>query len=114
MIGQYDLVFPTGAGRPESYANIYNRLWCPLMKKAALADIERKGDADKIRPWFALHMLRHVACSLWIEQGAEPHRVKTWAGHAKIQFTHDVYGHLWHDDTTDKAIASAIEKSILS
>lgn len=108
------LIFPTGAGRPESYANIYNRLWCPLMKEAGLADVEARDDAVKIQPWFALHMLRHVACSLWIEQSAEPHRVKTWAGHAKIQFTHDVYGHLWHDDATDKAIASAIEKSVVS
>ncbi len=84
------------------------------MRAAGLANIELKDDVEKVKPWFGLHMLRHVACSLWIEQGAEPHRVKTWAGHAKIQFTHDVYGHLWHDNTTDQAIANAIEKSISS
>lgn len=113
-VGKYDLVFPTGGGRPESYANIYNRIWSPLMKVAGLADVFVENDEEKIRPWFALHALRHVACSLWIEQGAEPHRVKTWAGHAKIQFTHDVYGHLWQDNETDRAIANAIEKSIIS
>lgn len=107
-----DLVFPTGTGKPESYPNIYNRIWRPLMRAAGLATVKSEGGREKIIPQFALHMLRHVACSLWIEQGAKPQQVKAWAGHANIQFTFDTYGHLWPNDSSDKAIAQAVENSI--
>lgn len=68
---------------------------------------------DKAHPDFALHTLRHVAVSLWIEQGATPKQVQTWAGHASIQFTMDTYGHLWADPTSDHAIATAAQRTIL-
>lgn len=106
------LVFPTGTGRPENYGNIYSRIWRSLMKAANLAHVSTVGDIEKIKVFFGLHMLRHVACSLWIEQGTDAQRVKAWAGHANIQFTFDTYGHLWQDNTSDQAIALAIEKSI--
>lgn len=115
---QEGLVFPNGVGKVESYANIYNRIWVPLMEAAGLVDVSVAGTGqDSVRtfsPWFALHTLRHVACSLWIEQGAPPKKIQTWAGHASIQFTQDRYGHLWSDDISDQAIARAIEKSLLS
>ncbi len=99
------LVFPTGVGTVESYANIYNRIWCPVMKQAGLVDHEN-------RPLFALHTLRHVAVSLWIEQGVTPKQVSKWAGHASVQFTLDTYGHLWPNNETDTQIALQVEKSI--
>lgn len=99
------LVFPTGAGTVESYANIYNRIWSPLMVRAGLADQES-------RPLFALHTLRHVAVSLWIEQGVTPKQVSKWAGHASVQFTLDTYGHLWPNSDADTQIALQVEKSI--
>lgn len=34
-------------------------------------------------------------------------------GHASIKFTMDRYGHLWHDNSSNKAIAQAVERSIL-
>jgi len=112
--GKHGLVFPNGAGNVESYANIYNRLWCPLLEAAELADVELTNDGGrKLRPHFALHALRHVACSLWIEQGADPKKIQTWAGHASIRFTHDCYGHLWKSPLDDAAMASAIERSII-
>ena len=100
------LVFATGIGSVESYANIYHRLWVPLMAAAGLLDHEGG-------PLFALHALRHVACSLWIEQGATPKQVTTWAGHASIQFTMDRYGHLWADTDADQAITAAVQRSLI-
>ena len=82
------------------------------MRATGLVEKYHKSGVEKTRPIFGLYMLRHVACSLWIEQGAEPQRVKSWAGHANIQFTFDTYGHLWEDNKSDQAIARAIEKSI--
>lgn len=112
------LVFPNGIGKVESYANIYNRIWVPLMDAAGLVNVAVSGEAEdetrSVSPWFALHTLRHVACSLWIEQGTTAKKVQTWAGHASVQFTMDRYGHLWSDETSDQAIARAIERSLLS
>jgi integrase len=107
--GERGLAFPTGAGTVEGYGNIYTRIWVPLLHWAGLTT----RDDGKLRPLFGLHALRHVACSLWIEQGATPKQVQTWAGHASIQFTMDRYGHLWTDLASDQAIASAAEKSII-
>jgi len=101
------LLFPNGVGKVESYANLYHRVWVPLMGKAKLA-ID-----DKV-PLFGMHALRHAAVSLWIESGATPKKVMTWAGHASIQFTMDTYGHLWADATGDAAITAAIERSVLA
>ncbi len=110
---ELDLIFPTGAGNVESYANIYNRLWRPLMVKAEMTDcVKRRSKQILHRPNFSMHVLRHAAVSLWIEQGASQKQVMTWAGHARIQFTMDVYGHLWDDPEKDAAIALAIEQSI--
>ncbi len=110
---EMELIFPTGAGNVESYANFYNRLWRPLMMKAGLTEcMKRRGKPDLHRPHFSMHVLRHAAVSLWIEQGASQKQVMTWAGHARIQFTMDVYGHLWDDPEKDAAIALAIEQAI--
>jgi len=35
-----DPVSPTGNGSVDSYANLYNRLWCPLLKEADFSDVE--------------------------------------------------------------------------
>ena len=85
------------------------------MKAARLADVEKSNEEDeKIKPWFGFHALRHSAVSLWIEQNAMPKKVMTWAGHAGIQFTMDVYGHLWDDPEGDALITEAIETNILN
>ncbi|MCA1907546.1 MAG: site-specific integrase [Magnetospirillum sp.] len=97
-----------------NYHNIYNRLWVPLMTAADLVEwIDNGNGGKKPRPFFALHTLRHVAVSLWIEQGATPKQITTWAGHASIQFTMDTYGKLWSDADSDQAIARAAQASII-
>lgn len=115
--GERGLLFPNGAGNVESYANLWHRLWCPLMLSAGLATVEHKetaaGKRMTIHPAFGFHQLRHVAASLWIEQRATPKQVQTWIGHANIQFTMDTYGHLWADPESDRAIAAAAERSLL-
>lgn len=100
-----DLVFPNGAGRPESYANIWNRIWRPLMAKAGLVNLDGS-------PLFGLHTLRHACVSLWIEQGVTPKQVSAWAGHSSVAFTLDTYGHLWPSSQTERQVAAAIESAI--
>lgn len=99
------LLFSNGNGNPERYANIWNRLWVPLMQRACLVDKEQ-------RPRFGLHALRHACISLWIEQNVSPKKVSAWAGHSSVAFTLDTYGHLWKQHETDAQIAAATEAAL--
>ncbi len=47
------------------------------------------------------------------ESSATPKQVMTWAGHASIQFTMDVYGHLWNDPVLEQQIVASIEREFL-
>ncbi|MBI1207473.1 MAG: tyrosine-type recombinase/integrase [Azospirillum sp.] len=104
--GPHDLVFPSGTGTPLIYTHLWHRWWAPLLKGAGLTL------ADGEMPRFGLHMLRHVAASLWIEQGLQPKRIQRLMGHATLQMTMDTYGHLWSDADSDQAIAKAMERQI--
>jgi integrase len=75
-----DLVFPTKRGGVQSHSNILRRHFKPLCVKAGVA-----------MRW---HDLRHMAVSLWIEQGFPPKAIMEFAGHSSIQLTFDLYGHL--------------------
>lgn len=99
------LIFPNGAGNVESYANLYHRLWIPLLEKAELLK-------DGELPPFSIHSLRHAGISLWIRNGASPKQVQTWAGHASIQTTWDIYGHLWREHQDEQAAANASENAL--
>ena len=59
-------------------------------------------------------MLRHVAVSLWLAQKPRPStkKVQELVGHARLQMTMDLYGHLWTDEDEDAAIAQASERLI--
>ena len=112
-----DLLFPNGKGKVDFYQNVYRRLWLPMMVLAGLAKKTTKVDSQgrekvEIKPRFAMHALRHAAVSLWIEQGANPLKVQKWAGHSTVQFTLDVYGHLWSDPFGDARIAEGAAQSV--
>ena len=112
-----DLLFPNGKGNVEFYHNVYRRLWLPVMQLAGLAKETTKVDSRgrktvKIKPKFGMHALRHAAVSLWIEQGANALQVQEWAGHSSVEFTLDVYGHLWNNPEADDRIAEGVAKSL--
>lgn len=104
------LLFTSGTGKPENYANLYNRFWIDLNRKAGM--IKNVDGVEK--PLYTMHAMRHVAASLWIEQGYNPKKVQKMLGHATIQMTMDVYGHLWHDMKEEKKIAEAAENSVMA
>jgi integrase len=64
------------------------------------------------QPAFGLHMLRHVYASLQIEQGVTPKRLQKLMGHATLKLTLDTYGHLWPDESADRARAKAVENAL--
>lgn len=78
--------------KPE---HICGGLWNPLMEKAGLMV---KGEDGKLRPKFSIHALRHANVSLLIERGLPPIHLRTVIGHASVNTTYAIYGHLFPED----------------
>lgn len=97
-----NLVFPTRKGTIYTNSNIHCQCWQPLQLKALGA---RR---------YTLHALRHVAASLFIEQGWSPKKVQTVIGHSTIQMTFDTYGHLWKTTEGDNEAMAQIEARLLA
>ena len=49
-----------------------------------------------------------------VRNGATPKQVQTWPGHAGIQTTWDIYGHLWREFQDEQPAARAAEQILLS
>jgi integrase len=124
--GDAELVFPTGAGKVESHANIVKRGFNPIQLAAGVTETrpvldgagnplldEAGAPTVTVEPKYGLHALRHAAASLWIEQGLNPKRIQTLMGHATIQMTFDTYGHLFRDNDADQRAAEDIEVRLL-
>jgi integrase len=75
------LVFPSREGGPTDGDNFRHRVFYRLLE---VADIPR----------LRFHDIRHTFASLLLQQGESLHYVKEQMGHASIQTTVDVYGHL--------------------
>ena len=71
-----------------------------------------EAQADFKQPAFGPHTLRHVYASLQIEQGVSPKRLQRLMGHATLKLTLDTYGHLWPDESADRARARAVENAL--
>ena len=116
-----DLLFPNDEGNIWSYANFWHRFWVPLLNAAGL--VTDRPASKTVREWseaqkdfrgprFGPHMLRHVYASLQIEQGVTPKRLQKLMGHSTLKLTLDTYGHLWPDETADRARARGVEKAL--
>ena len=121
------LLFPTSIGTIQSYHNIYNRVWAPLLLDVGMAQelplldangMPRLGDDGaplvRIDPRYPLNVLRHVAASLMIAEGADAKMVQTRMGHASIQTTFNLYGHLFARRQSDSSLAAKIERGLLA
>lgn len=75
------LVFPNGDGKPMDADNLRCRVFHKIIEKADL-------------PKFRIHDIRHTFASLLLSQGEPLNYVKEQLGHASIQTTVDVYGHV--------------------
>ncbi len=80
--------FPNRAGKPHDSVNLLKRTWYPLLAKAGLRRL-------------SFHALRHTYSSLLIQRGESLAFIKQQLGHASIQTTVDVYGHLVPGDNRE-------------
>lgn len=117
------LVFPSPEGKVWAYANLMRRKFWPLQIKAGVSVIV-PDPTDGFPIWFetdemvfdakySLHALRHATASLWIRQGVDLKRLKTWLGHSSVQLTIDRYGHIMKDATGDAVIMANAAAALL-
>ena len=97
---ELDLVFPTSTGTVQSHANIMNRYFRPMQIQAGICHKNESGKENRqtpptIRAKYGMHALRHFCASLWIDADYSPKRVQKMMGHASIELTFDIYGHLF-------------------
>jgi integrase len=100
-----EYVFPNGAGRIESHANIVNRGLVPAMIAAGVSvdtgERDEHGKPIRAAKYTGLHALRHFHASWCIApaaqggQGLLPKVVQERMGHSSIAMTMDTYGHLF-------------------
>ena len=102
-------VFPSKDGTVPSTKNVREQCWLPLLRSLGLTTTV--GDVEL--PKYRFHDLRHVAASLFIEQGMPPKRVQEIMGHSSIKITFDLYGHLWPTPESDHEAMKQIEARLL-
>ena len=102
-----NLVFPNSVGKVQNYSNIYNRVFKPMLIDNGIVDEQGK-------PKFGIHALRHAAASLFIEQGWNPKKIQTLLGHASINMTMDVYGHLFENLEEDVSMFEKLEMDLMA
>jgi integrase len=102
-----NLVFPNSVGKVQNYSNIYNRVFKPMLVENGIVD-----DAGQSK--FGIHALRHAAASLFIEQGWNPKKIQTLLGHASINMTMDVYGHLFENAEEDVSMFEKLEQDLMA
>jgi len=111
--GELGLVFPNGAGRIESHANIRNRGIIPIEIAAGVVTANGKAKYP------GLHSFRHFYASWCINRRVDgglelPLKVvQARLGHASVQMTADRYGHLFPRGD-DGAELAAAERAFLS
>lgn len=117
-----NLVFPNGAGKDESHANIVNRGLVPAMIKAgvvvATGELDSEGKQVMAAKYSGLHSLRHWFAS-WCANGVADggmglslKELQVRMGHASIVMTADRYSHLFpKGDTTSEV--DAAERALL-
>jgi integrase len=119
-------LFPTSIGSLQGLANIYHRMWVPLLVNAGLIDwIKATDERGRPRldkdgkqvlrsvPRYRINSLRHFHASWLIDQGWSPKKVQRRMGHSSIQVTYDLYGHLFDKRDTDLDEVARLEQKLL-
>ena len=83
-VNEHDLVFPSPEGYATMHTNFMKRFFYPALRRAGLRQV-------------SFHSLRHSNASFRIEAGQNIKYIQGQLGHASINMTMDVYGHLFND-----------------
>lgn len=91
------LVFPTATGRPQSLNRFRRSAWVPLMREAGLMETVKKGGKTEEKTRYTIYSLRHYFASKLIEKNFDLKYIQETMGHAQIETTLNIYGHLLRD-----------------
>ena len=86
-------MFHSHTGSPMDPDNWYKRVFVPTAERAGLRAVDEEDDG----PAVGIHTLRHTYASLLINQGESIKYVSRQLGHASINITADLYGHLFRE-----------------
>jgi integrase len=109
-VNEYDVVFPSPEGKLSQHDNVVKRYFNRALREAGLRQV-------------SFHSLRHTNASMRIASGQNIKYIQTQLGHASINITLDIYGHLFNDvnfnrhqvgllEETFKSVRNPLEKQI--
>lgn len=101
-VSEYDLVFPSPEGKMSQHDNVIKRYFNQALREA------------KLSHHISLHSLRHTNASMRIAAGQNIKYIQTQLGHASINITLDIYGHLFNDSNFNKQQVELLEQSFKS
>jgi integrase len=108
----YDLVFPSTNGKWISRQNWQRRGFDVACIQANLVETPGARDEQLKLPKYRPYDLRHFFASMHIEKGTNLKKLQTLMGHANIETTLNVYGHLLDDDENLKKPSEGILSAI--
>ncbi len=108
----HDLVFPAANGKWMCRRNWQRRGFNVACEEAGLVETIKVDGEDVQRPKYRPYDLRHFFASIHIEKGTNLKKLQTLIGHANIETTLNVYGHLLDDDENLKRPAVGMLSSL--
>lgn len=85
-----EIVFSNSKSNPESLTNLKKRCWAVVLEKAKVEH-------------FGIHGLRHFYASQLVAGGENLKEIQEALGHAQVELTLNVYGHLFDEDNVKRA-----------
>ncbi|HTA32988.1 MAG TPA: tyrosine-type recombinase/integrase [Solirubrobacteraceae bacterium] len=97
-------VFPSTAGTPLVYANVYNRVLRPALERSGIAvqtgtvTVRKRGEDVEEPVWdyqrVAFHAFRHACGTLLHAMAKRPVQAQGWLRHSQLMTTMNIYTHL--------------------
>jgi integrase len=114
-------VFPSAAGTPLVYANVYNRVLRPALERSRIAVqigtviVRKRGKDVEVPVWdyqrVGFHAFRHACATLLHAMDKRPAQAQGWLRHAQLMTTMNIYTGLDDDglggaDAFDEILAA--------
>ena len=109
----FDLVFPATNGRWLCRRNWQRRGFNVACLEAGLVQEEVIDGVKRQKPKYRPYDLRHFFASMLIEKKVNLKKIQTLMGHANIETTLNVYGHLLEDENDEKNSTSGMLSGML-
>jgi integrase len=95
-VNEHDLVFPSPEGKMSQHDNVVKIYFNQSLRRAGLRQV-------------SFHSLRHSNASMRIQAGQNIKYIQSQMGHASINITLDIYGHLFNDNSFNRQQVELLE-----